>query len=84
MQITAKHLDMAHNASVLFEDIATTLDGGEKADAATASLALFGCGTDGGSLGVAVNSTNSAYTSGAYKALSAVPSGILIKVVAPQ
>ena len=80
--ITAKHVDMAFNSSVLFEDIATTIDGGPNATPEQQAAALLGCATDGGSLGTIVNATNPAYTSAAYKALSAVSSGLVIKVVA--
>ncbi|KAK3370415.1 hypothetical protein B0H63DRAFT_564584 [Podospora didyma] len=46
------------------------------------AAALLGCATDGGSLGTIVNATNPAYTPAAYKALNAVSSGLVIKVVA--
>ncbi|KIH93808.1 hypothetical protein SPBR_06299 [Sporothrix brasiliensis 5110] len=57
VQITAKHIDMTHNSTVLYEDIDNTLDGGVDATADQAAAALFGCGTDGGSRGVVVNTT---------------------------
>lgn len=79
--VTAKHIDMAHNSSVLFEDIATTIDGGVDATANQTAAALLGCGKDGGSMGVLVNATNPTYNSTAYEKLSAVAGGILIKVV---
>ena len=81
LQITATHLDTVHNSSVLFEDIANTLDGGVDATADQAAAALFGCGGDGGSMGVVVNATHPTYNSTAYVKLDAVAGGILIKVV---
>lgn len=82
VQIIAKHIDTTHNSSVLFEDVANTIDGGAHATADQAAAVLFGCGTDGGSLGVVVNATHPAYNTTAYAKLDAVPSGIIIKVVA--
>lgn len=82
VQATAKHLDMKTNDSVLYEDIATTLDGGPEANATAAAASLLGCGTDGGSMGVLANTSNQVYASKVYKELSAVPEGIFIKVVA--
>jgi hypothetical protein len=76
----AKHLDSSLNSSVLFADIANTIDGGAKATAAQQAAALIGCGTDGGSLGVVYNASNPAYTASTYPAGS-TPAGILIKIV---
>lgn len=82
VRVTAKHISMAVNSSVLYEDVATTIDGGPDATPEQADEALIGCDTEGGSLGVLVNSTHPTYNSTAYKTLSAVTSGIVIKVVA--
>lgn len=83
MQVTAKHLGATRNSSVLFEDIATTLDGGAGANGTDAQKAGFivGCGTDGGSMGVAVNTTSPSYNSTVFQNLYSVTDGILIKVV---
>lgn len=75
--ITAKHINSAVNSSVLFADIATTIDGG-----AAATAGLIDCGTDGGSEGVLVDATNPAYTTSTYLGGGFTPDGILIKVVA--
>lgn len=69
-------------ASVLFDDIAATIDGGPKATPAQVAAALLGCGSDGGQIGVAVNTTDPRYqlpqfTNGTY-----VNTGIIIKAVA--
>lgn len=77
----AKHLDSSLNSSVLFSDIANTIDGGAKATTAQQAAALIGCGTDGGSLGVVYNASNPAYLASTYPAGS-TPGGILIKMVA--
>lgn len=79
---TAKHLDDTANSAVLFEDIATTIDGGERATDADKAKAIVGCLTDGGSLGVLVNSTHPAYKSATYVSNGYTPEGILIKIVA--
>ncbi|KAI0441244.1 hypothetical protein F4803DRAFT_563222 [Xylaria telfairii] len=77
---TAKHLNDTVNSSVLFEDIATTIDGGENATDAQKMAAIIGCLTDGGSLGVLVNSTNPAYGTATYLSSGYTPDGILIKI----
>lgn len=62
----AKHIDNTVNSSVLFADIATTIDGGAKATPEQQAAALIGCGTSGGSLGVLVNASNPVYTASTY------------------
>jgi hypothetical protein len=79
--VTAKHIDTSVNTSVLFEDIATTMDGGVGATPAQQAEVLLGCGTDGGAMGVQVNATHPTYSSPAYQALNAETYGIIIKVV---
>jgi hypothetical protein len=77
----AKHIDNSFNSSVLFADIATTIDGGAMATPEQQAAALIGCGTSGGSLGVLVNASNPAYTASTYPA-GYKSSGILVKIVA--
>ncbi|KAI1125537.1 hypothetical protein F5Y10DRAFT_294513 [Nemania abortiva] len=77
----AKHLNNTVNSSVLFADIATTIDGGVNATPEQQAAALIGCGTSGGSLGVQYNDSNPAYTAATYPA-GYTPDGILIKIVA--
>lgn len=80
--VTAKHINSSLDSSVLFSDIANTIDGGAGATAAEQAAAIIGCGTTGGALGVQYNPANVQYNS----SLSAYPvgytlNGILIKVV---
>lgn len=49
---TARHINSTANSSVLFADIANTIDGGVGATDAQKAASLLGCGTDGGSVGV--------------------------------
>lgn len=77
----AKHVDSSIDSSVLFEDIANTIDGGAGATDAQKAAAIIGCLTDGGSLGVQANLTRDAYKSATYTAAGYQPSGILIKIV---
>ncbi|KAH8912977.1 hypothetical protein BR93DRAFT_862833, partial [Coniochaeta sp. PMI_546] len=77
----AKHVDPAVNTSVLFEDIAATIDGGDRATDAQKRAAIIGCLSDGGSLGVVVNATNPAYATEEYVASGYQPGGILVKIV---
>ncbi|AEO59752.1 hypothetical protein MYCTH_54036, partial [Thermothelomyces thermophilus ATCC 42464] len=80
-QAFAKHIDNTVNSSVLFADIATTIDGGPNASAAQQAAALISCGTDGGSLGVAVNASHPTYKGSTCPA-GYTTSGILVKTVA--
>jgi hypothetical protein len=75
----AKHIDSTVNSSVLFADIANTIDGGS--GTSTTTNALVTCGTDGGSLGVVYNATNPAYSASTYP-VGYTPAGILVKIVA--
>jgi hypothetical protein len=77
----AKHLDPTVNSSVLFDGIAATIDGGDKATDAQKQAAIVGCLSDGGSLGVLVNASNPAYQTDDYLASGYTPQGILIKIV---
>ncbi|KAI1755068.1 hypothetical protein F4782DRAFT_489829 [Xylaria castorea] len=43
-----KHINSTVNTSVLFADIATTIDGGANATPAQQAASLIGCGTSGG------------------------------------
>jgi hypothetical protein len=80
-QAFAKHINSTVNTSVLFADIATTIDGGAGADETQVAGSLLGCGTDGGSLGVQVNTANPTYTGSTYPK-GYVTNGILVKIVA--
>lgn len=80
-QAFAKHINNTVNSSVLFADIATTIDGGVGASEAQIAASLLGCGTDGGSLGVLVNTANPTYSGSTYPA-GYVTDGIIIKIVA--
>jgi len=79
--VTAKHINSVVNSSVLFADIADTIDGGVSARVDQQSTALIGCGSDGGAQGVAYNATDPSYNTTTYLASGYIPSGILIKVV---
>ncbi|KAH6856896.1 hypothetical protein B0I37DRAFT_426488 [Chaetomium sp. MPI-CAGE-AT-0009] len=80
-QAFAKHIDNTVDSSVLFADIATTIDGGPNANSTQQAAALIGCGTDGGSQGVIVNTAHPTYSGPTYPA-GYTTDGILIKIVA--
>lgn len=80
-RVKIKHIDTAHNSSVLYGDIANTLDGGANATDEQMVAALFGCGANGGYMGVIVNTTHPTYNSTRYNNLHAVPNGIIVKVL---
>ncbi|KAM0326098.1 hypothetical protein ACHAQA_006691 [Verticillium albo-atrum] len=79
--VLAKHVSPFVKSSVLYEDIASTIDGGEEATSAQRSKALIGCAKNGGQMGVAVNTANAAYKSAEFKASKAKADGIVIKLV---
>lgn len=76
----AKHIDSKKNSSVLFEDIARTIDGGSASDD-DKKKAIIGCLSSGGSLGVLVNETNPSYHSHEYEKSGYTTEGIVIKIV---
>ncbi|KAI0537759.1 hypothetical protein GGR58DRAFT_326497 [Xylaria digitata] len=76
-----KHLDPTVDSSVLFADIANTIDGGASATPEQQLNALIGCATSGGSFGVVYNASNPQYNTAAYLANGYTPAGILIKIV---
>lgn len=65
--ILAKHIAPFVKSAVLYADIANTIDGGEGATDAQRQAALLGCAQNGGQMGVAVNTSNPAYTSAEFK-----------------
>jgi len=73
----AKKIDLTYDSSILFEEIANTIDGGSIAS----STNLLGCDYAGGSLGAQVNTTAKAYSAKSYVAAGYKPAGILVKVV---
>ena len=80
--VTAKHINSTLNSSVLFSDIANTLDGGASATTTQQAAAIIGCGTTGGALGVQYNASNVEYNSSASTyPVGYTPDGILVKVV---
>lgn len=68
----AKHTTPFVATSVLYEDLAATID---------AAGGLLECSEGGGQMPVKVNKTNPAYTSAEYKGTKARPDGITIKLV---
>ncbi|KAM0272160.1 hypothetical protein ACHAQH_008837 [Verticillium albo-atrum] len=79
--VLAKHVSPFVKSSVLYEDIASTIDGGEGATAAQRAKALIGCAKNGGQMGVAVNAKNAAYSSTEFKNSKAKADGIIVKLV---
>ncbi|KAI0509521.1 hypothetical protein F5B22DRAFT_648947 [Xylaria bambusicola] len=82
----AKHISPRINSSVLFEDMANTIDGGANPTPTSFANSLLGaCGGDGGMVGVYVNASNPAYLTPQYISSGAMPGGIVIKIVhSPQ
>lgn len=79
----AKHINPRINSSVLYTDIAATIDGGGEnaSDQAKKESLLGACGTHGGMVAVKVNASDPAYQSAEYKKVMAKPEGIIIKIV---
>jgi hypothetical protein len=68
-------------ASVTFDDIANTIDGGAKATTAQKAAALYGCDINGGQVGVKVNTTDPRYQQEQFKNGTYTNQGIIIKLV---
>lgn len=77
----AKHINPRETSSILFQDLASAIDGGLHATDDQKRAALAGCGVNGGQFGVAANLTNPLYSSDEYKKSGAKPDGIIIKLV---
>ncbi|KAJ3491211.1 hypothetical protein NLG97_g5634 [Lecanicillium saksenae] len=77
----AKHISPRTNSSILYEDLARAIDGGASATPDEAKKALYGCGTNGGQMGVTANLSNPLYNTPDYKNSGAKPEGIIIKIV---
>lgn len=77
--VLAKHINPKKDSSVLYEDIANTIDGGQQHD--EVGPALVQCLADGGAAGVYFNASNPAYHTDEYKKAGYSPEGILIKIV---
>lgn len=77
----AKHIAPTVNSSVLFEDLARAVDGGDPATKEQHAKALIGCGKNGGQVAVTPNGGDARYKSEGYKASGAEPRGIIIKLV---
>lgn len=60
-------------SSVLFTDVANTIDGDASATASQQATALFGYGTDGGAEVIAYNSTTASYNTATYLASGYTP-----------
>jgi hypothetical protein len=69
------------DASVTFNDIANTIDGGTQATDADKAKVLWGCDTNGGQMAVVVNATDPLYKSPDYVNGKFVNTGIIIKLV---
>jgi hypothetical protein len=74
---TTKHLKYDLDSSVLFEDIATTIDGGP--GNSTGITIIINCISSGRSMGVITSSTNDNYESLDYLKPGAETDGILIQ-----
>jgi len=79
--LLAKHINPRITSSVLYADMADTIDGGVDGTEEAKKASLMGCGTGGGMLGVKADAKNPAYNTDEYKATKAKPEGIILKVV---
>ncbi len=80
VQVAIKHIEDSIDSSVLFEDIAATIDNGEKATAEQKAKAIIGCGSDGGTFVAQANLTNPAYKADSYIKAGFKTTGLLVKV----
>jgi hypothetical protein len=79
--VLTKHITPRYNSSVLWEDIATTIDGGANPSASDVKASLLGCGTHGGQMGAKVNTDNPIYSANDFKSGILRAGGIVIKIV---
>ncbi|RDA88241.1 hypothetical protein CP532_0351 [Ophiocordyceps camponoti-leonardi (nom. inval.)] len=79
--VLTKQINARIVSSVLYEDIANTIDGGEGASDADRGNSLLACGSNGGQLGVKVNRQNPAYQTAEFRERRLRSSGIIVKLV---
>lgn len=77
----AKQTGPRVTSSVLYADIADTIDGGLDATASQRAASLVGCAANGGQVGIKTDTTNPYYNTPQYVASGAKPTGLVIKVV---
>ncbi|KAG6001333.1 hypothetical protein E4U21_004431 [Claviceps maximensis] len=77
----AEHVNARISSSILYEDLASTIDGGKGASVDAKMAALAGCGANGGQLGVKVDKANPLYNTVEYRQSGAIPDGIIVKLV---
>jgi hypothetical protein len=77
----AKHIDPGIRSSILYQDLARAIDGGQDATEPEMNKSLLGCGTHGGQYGVIANLSDPLYHTDEYKDSGAKPEGILVKLV---
>ncbi|KAJ6782789.1 hypothetical protein PWT90_04146 [Aphanocladium album] len=77
----AKHINPRINSSILYTDLANTIDGGEHASPADKAKFLSDCGKNGGMVGVIVDANAPEYKTPEYVASKAKHEGIIIKLV---
>ncbi len=77
-----KHINPRVNSTVLFEDIANTIDGGENATIDQITKSISSCSKNGGSVAVTVDKTRPEYNTDDFKKSGASTDGIIIKIVA--
>jgi hypothetical protein len=68
-------------ASVTFDDLANSVDGGAGADNVTKAAALYGCDTAGGQMGVVVDTGDARYQQAQFTNGTFTNEGIIVKLV---
>lgn len=81
VKVVAKHYLFNVTASVLYEDIANTIDGGETPTSESLDASVLECGWKGGQSGVVVNTTRAEYHTPEFIASGAITDGIGIHVI---
>lgn len=79
--VVAKHNTARYASSILYEDFADAIDGGENAGEGEREKALGGCGRHGGQIGVVADTGNKLYKTDEYRKTGARPEGIVMKIV---
>ena len=79
--VKLKHYNFTETTSVLFEDIANAIDGGETPTATSLERSVISCGWKGGSIGVTANATRPEYHSPEFLASRAITDGFVVGLV---
>jgi len=84
VKVVAKHINFTHTTSVLFEDVADAIDGGEFPTTSSVEKAVISCGWKGGKIEVNATASRPEYHTQEFLDSGAITNGILVNLVSSR